>query len=195
MIDRRLIRIASDPVRLQALTFLNERSAGASEVAEELSISPSTAARHLDAMYDAGLIEVVGEVLNRGAVEPRYRALVRALWDDEEWAAFSEGEQKRLTIWIIDMINSDARDAVEQGTYTRRPDSHASRSVGLVDEQGWEELRSIHSDALEAVFAVEAASAERLAERGDPGFPVLSAMLCCELPPRGRQQMDQEDLA
>src|SRR6187399_3178323 len=113
MIDRRLIRLASDPVRLQALTFLNERSAGASEVAEELGVSLSTAGRHLDAMHDAGLIEVVGEALNRGAVEPRYRALVRTLWDEEEWAAFSREEQDRLMIWIIDMIDSDARGAVE----------------------------------------------------------------------------------
>ena len=74
MIDRRLIRLASDPVRLGMLTLLNDRSAGASEVAGKLEIDPSAAGRHLDAMHDAGLIEVVGEVLNRGAVEPRYRA-------------------------------------------------------------------------------------------------------------------------
>jgi DNA-binding transcriptional ArsR family regulator len=184
MIDRRLIRIASDPDRLKALTFLYERSAGASEVAEELGVSLGAAGRHLDAMRDAGLIEVVGEVLNRGAVEPRYRALVRALWDDEEWATFSQEEQRRLTSWIIEMINADAREAVERGTFTGRQDSHASRTVPLVDEQGWEELRSIHTNALDAVLAVEAASADRLAEKGEPGFPVLSAVLCCELPPR-----------
>jgi DNA-binding transcriptional ArsR family regulator len=190
MIDRRLIRLASDPVRLQALTLLNERSAGASEVAEALDVSRSIAGRHLDAMHDAGLIEVVGEVLNRGTVEPRYRALVRTLWDEDEWAEFSREEQKRLTGWIIDMIDSDARDAVEQGTFTGRQDSHASRTVGMVDEQGWEELARIHGDALQAVFAVEAASAERLAEKGDRGFPALSAMLCCELPPREDRSAD-----
>lgn len=183
MIDRRLIRIASEPVRLQALTFLNERAAGVSEVAAELDVNVSDAGRHLDAMHDEGLVEVVGEVLHRGAVEPRYRALVRTLWDDEEWLAFSADEQRRLSRWIIEMINSDARGALEQGTLIARTDSHVSRTVPLVDEQGWEELIRIHDDALEAVFAVEAASAERLAEKGEQGFPVLSAMLCCELPP------------
>jgi DNA-binding transcriptional ArsR family regulator len=188
MIDRRLIQIASDPARLKALTLLYERSAGAGEVAEELEISRAAAGRHLDAMRDAGLIEVVGGVLNRGAVEPRYRALVRALWDDEEWAVFSQEEQERLTGWVIEMINSDAREAVEQGTFTGRQDSHASRTVPLVDERGWEELRDIHNDALHAVLAVEETSAERLAEKGEPGFPVLSAVLCCELPPRGSRR-------
>ncbi len=83
------------------------------------------------------------------------------------------------------MIDADVREAAESGTFVDRDDSHASRTVAMVDEQGWEELRDIHADALNAVLAVQAASAERLAEKDDPGFPVLSAMFCCELPPRG----------
>jgi DNA-binding transcriptional ArsR family regulator len=184
-IDRRLIRIASDPVRLQALTLLNERSAGASELAAELEVSLSTAGRHLDAMHDAGLIEVVGEVLTKGAVEPRYRALIRALWDDEEWALFNEEEQKRLTGWIVDMVCADAREAIEKGTFVRRQDAHASRTTPMVDEQGWQELCRILDDALKAVFAVEAASAERLAENGESGVRALAALFCCEMPPLG----------
>jgi len=183
MIDRRLIRVASDPVRLKMLSFLNDRSAGASELAVKLDIDPSAAGRHLDAMHDAGLIEVVGEALNRGAVEPRYRALVRALWDEKEWEALSREEQERLAAWIIGMIESDALAAIEQHTLSARKDSHVSRTVSLVDERGWRELTRIKQEALEGVFAVQAASAERLAEAGEEGIPVLSAMLCFELPP------------
>ncbi|HEU4944752.1 MAG TPA: helix-turn-helix domain-containing protein [Solirubrobacterales bacterium] len=183
MIDRRLIQVSSDPVRLRVLNLLNERPAGTSEVAEALDLDASTAGRHLDELHGAGAVEVVGEVLNRGAVEPRYRAIVRTLWDDEEWATFSDEEQRRLTIWIIDMIEADARGAIERGTFTARKDSHASRSIPIVDEQGWRELCRIYADTLEAVFAVETASAERLAESGERGFQALSAMLCCELPP------------
>jgi DNA-binding transcriptional ArsR family regulator len=185
MIDRRLIGIASDPERLHALSLLNERSAGVGEVADALELEPAAAARLLDQMHDIGLIEVVGEALSRGALEPRYRALVRVLWDDEDWAALGLEERKRMTAWIVEMINADVREAIESGSFIGRPDSHASRSIPRVDEQGWEELRQIHADALDAVLAVEAASAERLAEKGEPGFPALSAMLCCELPPRG----------
>ncbi|HEX4464783.1 MAG TPA: ArsR family transcriptional regulator [Solirubrobacterales bacterium] len=185
MIDRRLIRLASDPVRLNALILLNERSAGAGEIAAELDVDPSVAGRHLDAMHDGGLIEVVGEVLNRGAVEPRYRAVVRALWEDEEWEALGREEQQRLTAWIMKMIESDARAAIEQGTFTSRKDSHISRTVSLVDEQGWRELTRIKQEALEQMLAAQAASTERLAETGEESIPVLSALLCCELP-RGK---------
>lgn len=182
MVDRRLIRLASDPARLAVLALLNERSAGVSEVASELEMDLSAAGRHLDAMHDAGLVEVVGEVLNRGAVEPHYRATVRALWDDEEWEALSVEEQQRLATWIMDMIESDARAAIEQGTLAARKDSHISRTVALVDEQGWRELTRIKQEALDEILAVQAASNERLAETSEEGMPVLSAMLCCELP-------------
>jgi DNA-binding Lrp family transcriptional regulator len=187
MIDRRLIGIASDPARLNTLTLLNERSAGAGEVAAALEIEPAAAGRLLDKMHDAGLIEVVGEALSRGAVEPRYRAVVKVLWDDGDWAALGDEEQKRMTTWIVEMIVSDAREAIERGTFTARKDAHASRALPRVDEQGWEELRRIFADTLESVLAVEAASAERLAEKGEAGFPALTAMLCCELPSRGGQ--------
>jgi DNA-binding Lrp family transcriptional regulator len=187
MIDRRLIGLGSDPDRLNALTLLNERSAGVGEVAEELGIEPAAAGRLLERMHDADLIEVVGEALRRGAVEPRYRALVHVLWDDEDWAALDLEEQKRMSAWIIEMIDADARKAVEAGTIVARQDSHVSRSIPTVDERGWEELLRIHDDALDAVLAVESASAERLAEKGESGFPVLSAMICCEVPPRGAE--------
>lgn len=185
MIDRRLIDIAFEPDRLNALALLTEQSAGASEVAEKLAIELPAAGRLLGQMHDDGLIEVVGEALSRGAVEQRYRALVRPLWEDEDWARLGDEGRKRMTDWIIGMIDADVREAVESGTFVARADSHVSRTATLLDEQGWEELRDIHSDALDAVLAVQAASAERLAEKGAPGFPALSAMLCCELPPRG----------
>lgn len=186
MIDRRLIRLASDPVRREVLVLLNQRSAGAGEVAAELEIDPSVAARHLEAMRDAGLIEIVGEVLNRGAVEPRYRALVRALWSDEEWEALSREEQQRLMAWILGMIESDTHAAIEQGMFSERKDSHASRTVSLVDEQGWGELTRIKQEALDGIFAVQAASTERLAETSEQSIPVMSALLCFELPPDRR---------
>ena len=187
MIDRRLIRLAADPVRREVLVFLDRRPAGVGEVAAELDMDLPTAARHLEAMRADGLVEVVGEALNRGVVEHRYRGLVRALWDDEDWTELSEEEQRRLALWILSLIESDFGTAVERGTLTSRKDSHISRTVSLVDEQGWRELTRIKQEALERILAVQAGSSERLAETNEEGIPVLSALLCTELPelPRG----------
>jgi len=184
-IDRRLVDLAADSVRRDALVVLNERTAEASELAGKLGVDVMAMKGHLEKMCAQGLIEVVEDPPGQGPAKPRYRALVRALWSNEEWASLSHEERRQLTAWIVQMIVTDADDAMEAGTFNGRDDSHASRSVSVVDERGWRELTRIQAEALEASFAVQAESAERLAESGDDGIPVLSAMLCFELPPPG----------
>jgi DNA-binding transcriptional ArsR family regulator len=183
-IGRRLLRLAADPVRFRILVLLNDRAASVREVAAELGLEAVVAARHLERLREEGFVEPAGEVLHRGAAEPRYRATVRALWSDEDWEAIGLAERRRLTNWIVEWICTEVRESVDKGYFTARTDSHVSRNVGMVDEQGWEELTRIQEDALEASFMVHEASGERLAERREEGLPVMSAMFCCELPPR-----------
>ena len=181
-IDRRLVDLASDSVRRDALVVLNERTAEAAELAAKLGVDAATMRNHLEKMRAQGLIEVVADLPNGRASEPRYRALVRALWSNEEWASLSIEERRQLSAWIVRTIVSDADLALEAGSFNARDDSHASRSVSVVDERGWGELTRIHNEAMEACFAVQAESAERLAESGKDGIRVMSAMLCFEMP-------------
>jgi hypothetical protein len=187
-IDRRLLRLDPDSERLDTLVLLNERIAGATEVAELLGVSVSEAAGQLEEMCKAGLIEIVGESTEEDGEGPLYRALVRALWSDEEWAELSREERRRLTAWILQLINADVDEALESGSFNSRIDAHSSRTASIVDEQGWRELTRLQADALEASFAVQAASAERLAERGEEGVTVMSVMLCFEMPRRPRSR-------
>jgi DNA-binding transcriptional ArsR family regulator len=180
-IDQRLVDLASDSVRLRALVVLNERTAEAAELAGKLGIDADAMSSHLEKMRDQGLIELVDDAPRAGAVERRYRASVRALWSNEEWATLSPEDRRHLSAWIVEMIAADADLALEAGTFTARTDSHASRTVSAVDERGWQELTRIQNEALEACFAAQAASAERLAESGEDGIRVMSAMLCFEM--------------
>lgn len=189
-VDAWIDRFGADPVRLNVLTFLNGRPASVSQVAEKFGLSPEAAARHLDEMLDAGLIEVVGEALRRGKVEPRFRATVRILWTEDEVTKFSQAERLRLLAWIVQTVNADLVEALGSGK-PLRDDAHAIRTVLQVDEQGWRELSRIHDDALEAVLEIQGASAERLAEAKKEGWPALSAMFCLELP--GRDPRSQRD--
>jgi DNA-binding transcriptional ArsR family regulator len=177
-IDQRLVDLASDSVRRDALVILNERTAEATELAEMLGVDAATLRGHLEKMRAQGLIEVIGD----GSAEPSYRALVRALWSNEEWASLNLEERRHLSAWIVKMIVADAEVALETGSFNTRNDSHASRTVSVIDERGWSQLTQIYSDALEASFAVQAESAERLAESGEDGITVMSAMLCFEMP-------------
>ena len=53
-IDRRLVDLASDAVRVKALAMLNERTAEAAQLARELGVDPAAMAGHLKKMRDAG---------------------------------------------------------------------------------------------------------------------------------------------
>jgi DNA-binding transcriptional ArsR family regulator len=183
-LDRRPLGLDAGSGRLDTIVFLDRASAGPTEVAERLGVSVSAAARHLEEMREAGLIEVVGERKGEGAAEPLYRTLVRTFWSDEEWAELSYEERWRLSSWIVQLIFSDVDEALKSGSFDARIDAHASRTASVVDEQGWRELTRLQAEALEAVFAVEAASAERLAERGEDGITAMSVMLCFEMPAR-----------
>ena len=183
-VDRRQSRLDPDSEHLDTLTLLNERAAGATKVSERSGMSVGEAASQLEEMCEAGLIELVGEPAKRENEEPLYRALVRALWSDEEWAELSHEERRRLSSWTLRLINSDVDEALESGSFDAKSDSHVSRTASVVDEQGWRELTRLQADALEASFAVQAASAERLAERGEEGVMAMSVMLCFEMPGR-----------
>lgn len=180
-LDRRLSRLARDTTRISALTLLNEQTADLVEVAEYLGVGKRAAKQHLEQMLAAGLIELI-EAASEDS-EPRYRALEQLLWDDEKWEALGEEERQRLSAWIVAMIGSDVSDAIAAGTFDARTEGHASRMVSMLDEKGWLELVKVQNEALEESFAIQAAAAERLAENGEEGFPALSAMICCELPP------------
>ncbi len=179
-IDRRLVELAADPVRSGVLVFVGEHpGAGPARVAEALGLDPEAAKAALDGLSDRGLVE---QIAGSGAGEPGYRALSRALWTDEEIAELSAEERQRLNAWIVKMVGADVEKAMAAGTLARNVETHISRTVSTVDLEGWRELTRIQDEALSAVFAVQEAAAERLAERGEEGISVLTAMLCCQLP-------------
>jgi hypothetical protein len=126
----------------------------------------------------------VGIDVNLRRLPPDVQAQMRRIWSDEEWAALSVEERERLSAWIIQLISTDIAEAMAAGTFDSRADAHTSRTISVVDEQGWRELTRIQAEALEASFAVQAESAERLAESGEAEIAAMSAMICCELPRR-----------
>ena len=108
----------------------------------------------------------------------------KRIWRADEWEAMSREERRRLVFWILKLIDSDAHEALEAETLGIRGEEHVSRTVSLVDEQGWRELNRIQDEALWAILAAKAESTERLAENREEGMFVLSAMLCFELAER-----------
>jgi predicted transcriptional regulator len=181
-IDRRLVELASNPVGIRALELLTGRAASPKEIATELGLSLATAHEQVKELQRLELIELAGRRTKNGEVEGVYRAIALPLWSNEASELLSLQERQQLAAWIAQMIGSDVIEALKAGTFTARPDTHTSRTRFVVDAQGWRDLNRIQDEALNASFAVQAASAERLAESGEEGINVMGAMLSVEMP-------------
>lgn len=120
--------------------------------------------------------------LERGPSDLQARA--RKLWYADEWEELGSEERRRLVAWVLELLDADAKEALEAETLGLRGEEHVSRTVSAVDEQGWRELAGIQDEALKASLAVKASSAERLTESGEDGMLVLSAMFCFEMAER-----------
>jgi DNA-binding transcriptional ArsR family regulator len=185
-VDWRLVQLASDPEGLMTLELLAERTASPREVATRLGLAETVVRWRVEQLRKMGLIELAGERREEGELEHCYRAVASPIWSNEETTELNLRERLHLATWIVQLIGRDAEEARKAGTLNARPDTHASRTRFVVDAQGWRELNRIQDEALDASFAVQAASAERLAESGEEGIHVMGAMLSVEMPPPSR---------
>ena len=71
------IRLLSDPLKLQLLQAFAEREKTTKQVAGELGESVTKLYRHVDALCEAGLLEIAHETPKRGTVERTFRAVAK----------------------------------------------------------------------------------------------------------------------
>ena len=73
-VDRRTaLRARAHPLRLRMLSMLTGAPMSAAELGRELGISQALASYHLRSLHQAGAVQLVEEVVNRGGRERRYR--------------------------------------------------------------------------------------------------------------------------
>jgi DNA-binding transcriptional ArsR family regulator len=179
-VDQRLVRAMGHPVRVQALIILNERIASPNEISKELDQTVGHVSYHIKVLKECECIELVDTAPRRGAMEHYYRATDRAFLDASEWASLPSSIRPGLSASLLQTVVNDASDALMAGTFDKRIDRHLSWTPMIVDEQGWDELKTGLEEFLEKVFDVQASSAERLAAEDAPGIPVTVAMMCFE---------------
>ncbi len=182
IVDQRLVKALAHPVRVQALTILNERVASPNELAKELDEGLSQISYHVKVLKDYGCIELVKTEPRRGAVEHFYRATARAFLTDEDWQRLPKSVRPSMSATLLQTIMDDAVGALKAGTFDARDDHHLSWTPVIVDEQGWEDLAAVLSDALDHVLQVQAESAGRLAEEGEEGLSATVTMMGFEAP-------------
>jgi hypothetical protein len=125
--------------------------------------------------YDC--IELVDTKQRRGATEHFYRATRRQFLSDAEWSRLPEVLRPGIYDAILKSIFQDIHEAAKAGTLYEMEDLHVSRSPMVVDEQGWDDVKSLLSHTLDRVLEIQAESSARLAGSEASGMLAKVEML------------------
>lgn len=188
LVDPRLAKALSHPMRTRILAILNERVASPNEISEMIDERLPNVSYHVRALQDLGCIELVSTAQRRGAIEHYYRAIVRPFFTDRDWKKLPQSGRQAVSDVALQMIWADVSDAINGGTFEARPNRHLSRSAMNVDETGWKELHDLLARTLEETEKIEARSADRIKKSGDDAVPIRVVMMHFESPPAHTQQ-------
>lgn len=183
-IDDQLNRLLSNPVMLETFIDLIEKEGSPSDIAKRLKMKFPKANYSVEQLEKMGLIEEVRTEKRRGQDAHIYRAVMRPIFEAEEWEELSQDERERLVTWVSQLFLRDVALAWAAGIFQARVDTHTSRTPLRIDEQGWHDVKRIQDDALVAIREVEVESADRLHEAGGDGELILAraAMFLFEMP-------------
>jgi DNA-binding transcriptional ArsR family regulator len=182
LVDPRIAKALSHPMRARILGILNERVASPNEIAELIDERLPNVSYHVRALLDLECIELVRTAQRRGAIEHYYRAIVRPFFSDRDWKRLPRSGRQAISDVALQIIWEDAAEAIKAGTFESRPDRHLSHSDLVVDEQGWKELTKLFAETLAEVKKIESTSAQRLKESDGEGIPTRAVLMHFESP-------------
>jgi DNA-binding transcriptional ArsR family regulator len=163
VLDERIVKAISHPIRHRVLVLLNDRVASPNEIANEIGESLGRVSYHVRQLAEVGAIELVRTEPRRGAVEHFYRATARAWFSDSDWALLPKTTRrgifgqnlKRIGADVVAAANSDGFDAVQ---------AHVSFTLLELDDAGMGELSELLTETIERALQIHADAAARRAE-------------------------------
>lgn len=188
-VDQRLVRAIGHPLRLRLLTIFNERVASPSDLAAELGEPIGNVSYHTRILARLGCVELVRTKQVRGAVEHYYRAVVRPVFSDDDWAELPLSIRKSLAGAVLTEIADDMGASATEGGFDR-DEVHLSRTTLTLDSQGWQELNELLQELGDQALEIQVQSAARLHSDGvqESEAAVLALMLF--EPPTGQGKSD-----
>jgi DNA-binding transcriptional ArsR family regulator len=185
LVDPRIAKALSHPMRARILMILNERVASPNEIAEMIDERLPNVSYHVRALLDLGCIELVDTAQRRGAIEHYYRAAVRPFFSDRDWKRLPRSGRQAISDSILQILWSDLSDSMKAGMFESRADRHLTHSRMVLDEQGWADMVKLLNGVLAETEKIEAGSKARLKKAADgAGIPTTFALMHFESPPR-----------
>jgi len=181
--EEALLRAIMHPLRARVLRSVRRGHSSATDIARALEAPRSSVNEQLRHLSKAGLI-YVSEVKNkRGAVQRFYR-----VHSDSDYFSESELEKidvqgrKRIDAGIVRMFLT-AMAAAMQSENHASPSSVFWSITRLVDEEAWQQLRTLHREtALQANQLIHEAEERLDRESGSEARVISSSVFLFELP-------------
>ncbi len=186
-VDSRLAKALAHPLRVQLLAALNEGVASPNELAKKLDEPLTNVSYHVRMLHDLGCIELVETEPRRGALEHYYRAIVRPFFGERDWKRLPKNARGSISDAVLQLVWEDAAEAIKSGLFDERDDRHLSRSVLVVDDQGWEELHDVLADTLDRAMQIQADSASRASKDDGETFSVNLVMMTHPTPSSAKE--------
>lgn len=118
--DMEQVRLLTDPARLELVRAFAERPRTTKQVADLLEVPPTRLYRHVDALLEAGLLELIAERPKRGTVERYLRAVARRFEVDPALFAQTDGESADFGA-ILRGVEQDVSRALADATASSDP--------------------------------------------------------------------------
>src|ERR687890_2282479 len=113
LVDPRLAKALSHPMRARILTILNERVASPNEISEMIDERLPNVSYHVRALLDLGCIELVSTAQRRGAIEHYYRAIVRPFFSDRDWKRLPKSGRQAISDAILQILWDDVSESIK----------------------------------------------------------------------------------
>jgi DNA-binding transcriptional ArsR family regulator len=167
LVDPRLAKALSHPMRTRILSILNEQVASPNEIAAMIDERLPNVSYHVRALQELGCIELVRTAQRRGAIEHYYRAVMRPFFSDRDWKRLPRSGRQAVTDVVLQMVWEDVSAAIRSGTFEDRSDRHLSRTPLTLDERGWTEVNQLLAKTLQQAEDISAKSAKRMSKADD----------------------------
>jgi hypothetical protein len=166
--DEQLImaKAMSHPTRVRILMSMNtpRRRLSPKMFAEETGLPVHHCAYHFGELEDTGCIALVATKRRRGATEHIYEPRKAAIQWTDEWKLLGPAVKQSVLASVMRGAVEALGQAIGDGTFEARDDSHLSWSTVEVDAEGWAELSRIFDRVLSELIEVDKKVLARLGE-------------------------------
>ena len=188
LVDPRIAKALSHPMRARILGILDERVASPNEIAEMIDERLPNVSYHVRALLDLGCIELVDTAQRRGAIEHYYRAVVTPYFSDRDWKRIPRAGRQAISDAALKIIFEDVGASLQAGTFENRADRHLSHNDVVLDTEGWRAVGKLLAAMIGDVKKIAADSGKRLKAAGEEGISTTVVAMQFETPPRHGQE-------